>query len=90
MRMPFAALLVEFEIVAEKYEREQQEAWLHDAFVGWQMASVMGGKAGAFKKYAKQLGLTIPGVKVTPEQVAAEKQQALRNAERVRQAFDGG
>lgn len=90
MRMPFAALLVEFEITAEKFEREQQQAWLHDAFIGWQMASVMGGKAGPFKKYAKQLGLTFPSEKVTPEQVAADKKQALRNAERVRQAFDGG
>lgn len=90
MRMPFAALLVEFEITAEKFEREQREAWLHDAFIGWQHASVMGGKVGPFKKYAKQLGLTIPGEKVTPEMVAADKERAFRNAERVRQAFDGG
>jgi len=89
--MPYAALLVEFEVAAEKRQEVQQEAWLHDAFVGWQVASVMGGQGvGAFRKYAKRLGLDIPGERITPEQVKHEKRKALTNAERVRRAFDGG
>lgn len=88
--MPYAALLVEFEIAAEKFQHEQSVAWLHDAFVGWQVASVMGGNPGSFKKYATALGLEIPGEKLTREQVATEKRHAFDNAERVRRAFDGG
>lgn len=82
---------MEFEIAAERFQREQQQEWLHGAFIGWQLAGVMGGeKVGTFKKYTTRLGLEIPGEKVTREKVAAEKARAFKNAEAAIRAFDGG
>ncbi len=82
---------MEFEIAAERYQQQQHQEWLHGAFIGWQLAGVMGGeKVGTFKKYTERLGLEIPGEKITREKVAAEKAQAFRNAERAIRAFDGG
>jgi len=63
---------------------------VQSAFVGWQTSGSLGGKVPKFGKYLKQLGIELPGEKVTPEMVAADKKRAFRNAERVRQAFDGG
>ena len=88
--MPYAALMLEVDLAIERMEAEQQQEWHLAAFVGWQTASSMGGKVGPFRKYAKNLGLSLPGETITEDDVKRERATAERNAEMVRRAFDGG
>lgn len=69
---------------------QEHAAWKRAAFVGWQTASVFGGKIGPFKKYLKNMGLAPTEEKLTPDEMQREKTRAFANAERVRRAFDGG
>lgn len=64
--------------------------WKRAAFVGWQTASVFGGKIGPFKKYLANVGLAPAEEKLSREEMQREKNRAFENAERVRRAFDGG
>ena len=89
LAIPYARLLQEKRVIDETIAARQKEEWRQQAFVGWQVASALGGKVGAFNKYLRKLGLH-ERVKLTREQVEREKQKAFAAAALVEARFDKG
>jgi len=90
LAIPYARLIQEARLAAERAEHTSAEAWVHSAFIGWQVSGVMGAKVGNFQKYLKQLGIRVPKEQVTREQVELDKQRAFRALELVESRFDKG
>jgi len=89
LRIPYARLLQEKRVIDETIAARQKEEWRQQAFVGWQVASALGGKVGPFDKYLRKLGLH-DRARLTPEQVQREKDKAFAAAALVEARFDRG
>lgn len=87
--MPYTRFLQEKRLANEYQRAKTRDTYRHNAFIGWQINSAMGGNAGSFEKYLKKLGLNAKP-KVTRKQVEAEKRKAFAALELVEKRFDGG
>lgn len=58
-RMPYLRFLRIASRVAAVREREQYEAWVQAAFIGWQVVSALGAKV-SFREYLRKLGIKEP------------------------------